>query len=117
MTLALEVHEGVEAQADPQRLEPDYAVERDVAEVDIGTNSLDQFLLDRLAWRLEHEALDGNAAGQNVIEQVDPQLAVAAADAAPARFARFQDHVVGARCQILRDGLDPLRGGHGQRAV
>src|SRR3954452_2249436 len=55
--------EGVAAQAEPQRLERDDLVGRDVAEVDVRAEVRDEPRLRRLRRRLEDQVLDGDLVG------------------------------------------------------
>src|SRR5256885_3805116 len=52
--------QGVAAQSEPKRLERDYLLRRDVAEVDRRAELLDEPDLRRLRRRLEHHVLDAD---------------------------------------------------------
>src|SRR5262245_54878563 len=95
MALLLEMHEGVEAQTEAERLEADDALEWDVGAVDISAEPFDQQFLDSFVRRLENEAFGQNAACDDVLDEVKAQLAVSTADATLAGFARLEDHVIG----------------------
>src|SRR6266508_3493730 len=99
--------EGVAAQAEPQRLERDDLIGRDVAEVHVRPEVLHEPCLRRLRRRLEDQVVDRDLV-RDLLEQAGAHVAVLAEDAGRPALARFGDHLDGARVELLLDPLDPL---------
>src|SRR4051795_8975664 len=109
--LATEQHllERVAAQAEAQRLERDHLVGRDVAEIHVRAELLDEPRLARLRRRLEDQVADGDLVG-DLVDQAGAHVAVLAEDAGGAALARLGDDLPGAGGELFLDPLDPLVG-------
>src|SRR4030095_7430098 len=77
----------VAAQAEPERLQRDDLLGRDVPEVDPGAEVLDEPGLARLRRRLPDEVVDVELVG-DLLDQAGAHVAVLAADAGAAAHAR-----------------------------
>src|SRR5437588_3908979 len=97
----------VAAQAEPQRLERDHFLRRDVPEVHRGTEVLDEPRLGRLGRRLPDEIVEVDRV-LDLGDQAGPHLAVGPEDAGRAALPRLGDHLPGAGFLLLLDPLDPL---------
>ena len=99
----------VGAQPQPQRLERDDLVGRDVAEVDLGAEMADEPGLLILLRRLEEQVVDRHLV-HDLVDQAGAHLAAAAEDAGGAALARLGDHLGRARLELLLDPRHPLVG-------
>src|SRR5438046_5106580 len=100
--LATEEHllERVAAQPEPQGLERDHLVGRDVAEIDVRAEVLDEPGLRRLRRRLPDQVVEV----ERVLDLVDEpraELSGRAVDAGRAAFATLRDHLPRARVELL----------------
>src|SRR5262245_15119428 len=92
--------QGVGAEPEPQRLERDHLVGRDVPEVDLGPEVADEPRLRALRRRLPDEVVEA----QRVLDLVDEpgaELAGRAVDPGGAALAALRDHLPGARVELL----------------
>src|SRR5580765_1657972 len=85
----------VAAQPEPQRLEWDHLVGRDVAEVDRRTEVLDEPRLRRLRRRLEDEVVDRHLV-DDLVDEARAHLARRPVDAGRPALATLGDHLPGA---------------------
>src|SRR5436305_5918544 len=99
--------ERVAAQAEPQRLEWDDLLGRDVPEVHVRPELLDEPGLRGLRRRLEDQVLDGHLV-HDLVDETGPHLAVRAVDPGGPALPALRDHLPGARRQLLLDPFDPL---------
>src|SRR2546429_3174276 len=101
--------ERVAAQAEPQRLERDDLLGRDVPEVHIRPELLDEPGLRGLRGRLEDELRDVDLV-RDLVYQPSPHLAIRPVDPGGAALAALGDHLPGSGFELLLDPLDPLVG-------
>src|ERR1700716_1540691 len=101
--------ERVAAQPEPERLEGDDLVGRDVAEVDVRPEVLHEPGLRRLRRGLEDQVVDVDLV-RDLVDQAGAHVAVLAEDPGRPALARLGDHLPGARCLLLLDPLHPLVG-------
>ena len=99
--------QGVAAQAEAERLERDHLLRRDVAEVDVRAEVLDEPRLARLRRRLEDQVGERDLV-RDLVDQARAHVAVLAEDAGRAAFARLGDHLPGAGLLLFLQPLDPL---------
>src|SRR6059058_1461238 len=97
----------VAAQAEPQRLERDDLLGRDVPEVHIRPELLDEPGLRGLRRRLEDKVLDGHLVN-DLVDETGPHLAVRTVDPRGPALPALGDHLPGARLELLLDPFDPL---------
>src|ERR671924_1577252 len=90
----------VRAQAEPERLERDHLIRRDVPEVDLRAEVLDEPGLRRLRRRLEDQVADVDLV-RELVDEPRAQLAGRPEDARGAGLARLGDHLPGARLELL----------------
>src|SRR5579859_212047 len=98
--------QGVAAQAEPQRLEWDDLVGRDVAEVDVRAEVLHEPRLTLLGRRLPDQALERNGV-LDLVDETRAELAARPVDAGGAALAALGDHAPGARVELLAHPLRP----------
>src|SRR2546430_4636813 len=98
---------GVAARAEPQRLERDDLLGRDVPEVHIRPE-----LLDDPAWRVFRRRLEDQVLGgplvHDLVAEPGPHLAVRTVDPRGPALPALGDHLPGARLELLLDPFDPL---------
>src|SRR5213596_3331099 len=106
--LATEQHllQRVAAQPETQRLERDHLVGRDVAEVDVRAEMLDEPGLALLRRRLPDQRLEGYGV-LDLVDEADAKLAARPVDAGGAAFAALGDHAPRARVELLLHPLHP----------
>src|SRR5438477_12816397 len=92
----------VGAETEPQRLEWDDLLRRDVSEVHLRPEVLDEPRLRGLRRRLEDQVADGDAVC-DLVDQAGPQLAARAEDPGRPALARLGDHLPAARIELLAD--------------
>src|SRR5579872_2952460 len=109
--LATEQHllQRVSAQTEPERLERDHLVGRDVAEVHLGAEVLDEPRLRRLGRRLPDEIVEVDLV-RDLVDEAGAHLARRPEDAGGAALAALGDHLPGAGGELLLDPLHPLVG-------
>src|SRR5204863_5128293 len=109
--LAIEQHllHRVAAQPEAERLERDHFLRRDVAEVHVGPELLDEPRLARLGRRLEDQLADLDLV-DDLVDQAGAHLTGRAVDARGAALAALGDHLPGAGPELFLDPLDPLVG-------
>src|SRR5690349_19872698 len=107
--VATEEHllERVAAQPEPQRLERDHLVGRDVAEVDVRAELLHEPGLRLLRRRLEEEVGDRDLV-DDLVDEAGAHLTGRTVDPSGAAFAALGDHLPRAGGQLFLDPLDPL---------
>ena len=105
----MEVQERVPAQPEAQGLDRDHLVGRDVAEVHVAAEVLDEPHLLLLAGRLEQQpaAVDGLA---DLLDEAFLHLAVRVIHPHGARLAALRDHLPRPGLELLLDHLDPALG-------
>src|SRR5437879_6239444 len=101
--------EGVAAQAEPERLERDDFVGRDVAQVDLRAEVLDEPGLRGLRRRLPDQVVEVDRV-RDLVDEPGAHLAGGPEDPGGAALARLGDHLPGACRELLLDPLDPLVG-------
>src|SRR5438094_26770 len=99
----------VAAQAEAQGLQRDDLLGRDVPEVHVRPELLDEPGLRGLRGRLEDELRDVDLV-RDLVYQPSPHLAVRPVDPGGAALAAFGDHLPGTRFELFLDPLDPLVG-------
>src|SRR4051812_43202432 len=99
----------VAAQAAPQRLERDHFLRRDVAEVDVGPELLDEPDLGGLRRRLEDDVLRADRES-DLGDEIGAHPAGGVEDPRGAAFARLGDHLPGAGLELLLEPLHPPLG-------
>src|SRR5439155_20417022 len=106
--LATEQHllQRVAAQAETQRLERDHLVGRDVAEVDVRAEMLDEPGLALLRRRLPDQGLEGNGV-LDLVDEAGAQLAARPVDPGRAALAALGDDPPRARLELLLHPLHP----------
>src|SRR3954468_21706079 len=108
--------ERVAAQAEPEGLERDHLVRRDVAEVDGRAEMLDEPRLARLRRRLPDDVVEVELV-RDLVDQARAHVAVLAEDAGGAALARFRDHLPRAGLLLFAQPLHPLVRGEDDVAV
>ena len=106
----------VAAQAEAHRLQRQHLVRRDVAEVDVGPEALDEHDLLVLLRRLEDDLRRVDRVG-DLVDEALAQLAVGARDAGGAVLAALADDLPRAGRELGLDLLDPAVRGHDLRRV
>ena len=101
--------ERVAAEAEPERLERDHLVRRDVAEVDRWAELADEPGLSRLRRRLEDD-VRGTNLHRDLADQLGAHAAGRVEDAGGAALARLGDHLPGAGGELLVQPPHPLVG-------
>src|SRR3954471_17540272 len=96
----------VAAQAETQRLERDHLVGRDVAEVDVRAEVLDEPRLALLGRRLPDQAVERNGV-LDLVDETGAQLAAGTVDAGGATLAAFGNDTPGACLELLLHPLHP----------
>src|ERR671935_396195 len=96
----------VAAEPEPQRLERDDLLGRDVAEVDVRTEVPDEPRLRRLRRRLEDQVADGDLV-HDLVDEAGAHLARRPVDPCGAALAALCDHLPGASVELFLDPLDP----------
>src|SRR5581483_7654237 len=96
----------VAAQAEAERLERDHLVRRDVAEVDVRPEVLNEPGLALLRRRLPDHAVERDGV-LDLVDQPGAQLAARPVDAGGAALAALGDHAPGAGVELLLHPLDP----------
>src|SRR5690349_17152072 len=106
--LATEQHllQRVASQAEAQRLERDDLVGRDVAEVDVCPEVLDEPGLALLRGRLPDQRLERDGV-LDLVDETRAQLAARAVDAGRAALAALGDDTPGSRVELLLHPLHP----------
>src|SRR4051794_34662620 len=99
----------VAAQAEAQRLERDDLVRRDVPEIDVRAEALDEPSLRRLRRRLEDQVLNRDLV-RDLLQQAGAHVAVLAEDSRGPALARLGDHLDCTGLELLLDPRDPLYG-------
>src|SRR5579862_6807360 len=99
--------ERVAAQSETERLERDHLVGRDVADVDVRPEVLDEPRLARLRGCLEDQVARRHLVG-DLLDETGAHVAVLAEDAGGATFTRLGDHLPGAGLELFLDPRDPL---------
>src|SRR5436189_1468347 len=99
----------VSAQAEPQGLERDDLLGRDVPEVDLWPEMLDEPGLRRLRGRLPDEVVEVDRMG-DLVDQAGAHLAAQAEAARGAALARLGHDLPGAGLELLLDPQHPLVG-------
>src|SRR5438552_5068678 len=97
----------VAAQPEPERLERDDFVRRDVAEVDARSEVADEPRLRRLRRRLPDEVVEVDLVG-DLVDQAGAHVAVLAEDPGGPALAGLGDHLPRAGLLLFLDPLDPL---------
>src|SRR5436305_849361 len=97
----------VAAQPEPERLERDHFLRRDVPEVDLGAEVLDKPRLGRLRGRLPDDVVEIELV-RDLVDQSGAHVAVLAEDAGAAALALLGDDLPRARVLVLLQPLDPL---------
>src|SRR5215211_8619948 len=90
----------VAAQAETQRLERNHLVRRDVPEVDLGAELLDEPGLRTLGGRLEDDVGGIDGVG-DLRDQLGPHAAARVEDPGRSAFARLRDHLPRAGVELL----------------
>src|SRR5919201_300979 len=98
--------QGVATQPEPEGLERDDFLGRDVAEVDVGAELLHEPGLRRLRRRLEDEVVNGNVV-DDLVDEPGAHLAGRAVDPGRTAFAAFGDHFPSAPVELFLDPLHP----------
>src|SRR6059058_575088 len=96
----------VAAQPEAQRLERDHLVGRDVAEVDVRAEVLDEPRLALLGRRLPDQAVERNGV-LDLVDETGAQLAAGTVDAGGATLAAFGNDTPGACLELLLHPLHP----------
>src|SRR5689334_22251713 len=96
----------VAAQAEPERLERDHFLGRDVAEVDLGPEVLDEPRLRLLRRRLPDQVVEVDRM-LNLVDEAGAELAGRTVDPGGAALAALGDHLPGARVELLAHPLNP----------
>src|SRR5438876_603080 len=96
----------VGTQAEPQRLERDDLLGRDVPEVHARSELPDEPGLGALRGRLEDQVVDRDLV-RDLVDEAGAHLAGRAVDAGGAAFPPLRDHLPGASLELLLDPLDP----------
>src|SRR5438309_8549287 len=96
----------VGSQAEAQRLERDHLVGRDVAEVDVRAEVLDEPRLAVLRRRLPDQGLEGKGV-LDLVDEARPKLAARAVDPGGAALAALGDDAPSARGELLLHPLHP----------
>src|SRR5438552_12580942 len=106
--LATEQHllQRVAAQPEAQRLERDHLVGRDVAEVDVRAEVLDEPGLALLRRRLPDQSFEGNSV-LDLVHEPRPELTARPVDAGGAALPALGDDAPGPRVELLLDPLHP----------
>src|SRR5918994_6693152 len=99
--------ERVAAQAEAQRLERDHFLRPDVAQIDLGTEVLDEPRLRALRGRLPDQVVEVDLV-RDLVDQAGPHVAVLAEDAGGASLASLGDHLPRTGVALLLDPLHPL---------
>src|SRR5918911_509311 len=109
--VATEEHllERVGAQAEPQRLERDDLLGRDVPEVHARPELADEPGLGALRRRLEDQVVDGDLM-RDLVHEAGAHVAIRPVDPGAAALAPLRDHLPGARLELLLDPGHPLVG-------
>src|ERR1051325_8766978 len=97
----------VAAETESQGLERDDLLGRDVAEVHVGAERLDEPGLRALLRRLEDQVVDVDLV-RDLVHEAGAHLAVRAVDPGGAALAALGDHLPGPGRELLLDPLDPL---------
>src|SRR3990170_3261654 len=108
--------EGVGAEPETERLERDDLLGRDVAEVDLRAEVLDEPGLRALRRRLEDDVAELDRV-DDLVDQPGAHLARRAIDACGTALTPFGDHLPGAGVELLPHPLDPLVGGEDDLGV
>src|SRR4051812_13050538 len=101
--------ERVAAQAEPEGLERDHLVRRDVAEVDGRAEMLDEPRLARLRRRLPDDVVEVELV-RDLVDPARAHVAALAEDPGRAALPRLRDHLPGTRLLLLAQPLHPLVG-------
>src|SRR5947208_9145009 len=107
--VATEQHllERVSAQPQAERLQRDHLVGRDVAEIHLRAEMLDEPGLRRLRRRLPEEVVEVDRV-RDLVDEAGAHLARGAEDAGGAALAGLGDHLPGAGVTLFLDPFDPL---------
>src|SRR5581483_3829269 len=97
----------VAAQAEPQRLERDDLLRRDVPEIDLGPEVLHEPRLRRFRRRLPDDVVEVDRVG-DLVDETGAHLSGRPEDAGGPALARLRDHLPGAGFLLFLDPLDPL---------
>src|SRR2546428_12016156 len=92
--------ERVASQAEAERLQRDDLLRRDVAEVYLGAEMLDEPRLRRLRRRLPDEVVEVDRV-RDLVDEACSHLAAGAEDPGRAALARLRDHLPGAGPELL----------------
>src|SRR5690348_153686 len=99
--------ERVAAEPEAERLERDHLVGRDVAEVHVGAEVLDEPRLRRLGRRLPHEVVEVDLV-RDLVDEAGAHVAVLAEDPGRPAFACLGDHLPRTGVLLFLDPLHPL---------
>src|SRR5947207_2618588 len=99
----------VAAEAEPERLQRDDLLGRDVPEVDLGAEALDEPRLRGLRGRLEDDVLESDGVG-DLADQLRAHAAGGVEDAGGAALARLRDDLPRTGVELLLKPLRPLVG-------
>src|ERR671924_724635 len=96
----------VAAEPEPERLERDDLLGRDVPEVDLGPEVLDEPRLRALRRRFPDQVVEAERV-LDLVDEAGPELAGRAVDAGRAAFTPLGDDLPGARIELLPHPLHP----------
>ena len=102
-TLRLEALQGVGAEAEPDRLEAEDRGRRDVPQVDVGAHARDEVALQLGGGRLEEQAVARAVAGQDLLDEPEPELTVGPTDPRSPALACLQRHQEGPGVEVVVD--------------